>query len=359
MVYPFWGTTAWINCKQASEFKIKPLKAYIDATFMSGKIGMVVGHPGQGKSTVTLSFIASSTSGKPLMGTDIQCAPGSAIIIASEDDPEDTMIPRLIAQGADIDKVYIFKDIRDTDDQGNELVHGMNLGDPFHLEALQSMVDRIEDVVVIVIDPISAYLGRVDSHNNAEVRALLTPLSEFAAKNSIAIICVSHLNKSNGTNAIMKIAGSTAFVAAARAAYLVAPDKDNPEKRLFIPVKNNLGNDNRGMTFQIEECEIEGGIHTSRVIWDEGFINVSADDALSPLGDPEERGALDAAKEFLVELLSSGPVIAKQVYADAKHAGHSEATVKRAKALLPIKAKKRPGDAKWEWSLIKQEDQQE
>src|SRR5262249_39471022 len=115
------------------------------------------------------------------------------------------------------------------------------------LEALSAKLDELRDVAAVFIDPITAYLGDVDSHRNAEVRALLAPLSQVAAQHGTAIMGVSHLNKSAGTEALMRVTGSLAFVAAARAAYLVAPDPENPARRFFLPMKNNIGPDSVGL----------------------------------------------------------------------------------------------------------------
>ena len=97
-------------------------------------------------------------------------------------------------------------------------------------------------MAAVVVDPLSAYLGVTDSHKNAEVRGLLTPLSDIAAKHHTAIVGVTHLNKAVGQmDAMMRLSGSIAFVAAARSAYLVASDRDDKTRRLFLPLKNNLG----------------------------------------------------------------------------------------------------------------------
>src|SRR5262249_27218583 len=139
------------------------------------------------------------------------------------------------------------------------------------LTALSQKLAELGNVALVVIDPISAYLGDTDSHRNAEVRALLAPLSELAARHNTAIVGISHLNKSAGTEAMMRVTGSLAFVAAARAAYPMAQDRENPARRFFLPMKNNIGPDAEGLAFRIEGATIEsaaGPLQTSLVAWE-------------------------------------------------------------------------------------------
>jgi len=126
-------------------------------------------------------------------------------------------------------------------------------------------------VSLIVIDPITAYLGDTDSHINAEVRALLASLSEMAANVGAAVVCVSHLNKGGNSEALMRVTGSLAFVAAARAAFLVTKDQEDGNRRLFLPMKNNVANDQTGLAFAVQATQVPspaGLIETARVVWE-------------------------------------------------------------------------------------------
>jgi putative DNA primase/helicase len=119
-----------------------------------------------------------------------------------------------------------------------------------------------------VIDPISAYLGGTDSHKNSDIRGLLAPLSEMAARHNVAIIGVSHMSKAAGAKALMRVNRSLAFVAAARAAFVVVSDSMDKTRRLFLPMKNNVGPDSTGLTFRIEGAIVAssaGPLATSRV----------------------------------------------------------------------------------------------
>src|SRR5439155_18059309 len=139
----------------------------------------------------------------------------------------------------------------------------------------------IGDVRLVVIDPVSAYLGDTDSHKNAEVRGMLAPLTTLAGSHSAAIILVSHLTKSQSANALMRVQGSIAFAALCRAVWGVTADKDNRQRRLFMPLKNNLGQDKTGLAYAIESATLavpdESGepIPTSKVMWEAELVETS------------------------------------------------------------------------------------
>jgi len=216
---------------------------------------------------------------------------------------------------------------------------------------LAAKLAELQDVALVVIDPISAFLGDTDSHQNAAVRAVLAPLSDVAAKHGAAVISVSHLRKSAAGEAMHNITGSLAFVAAARAAYIVAKDQADPLRRLLLPAKNNLGDDQTGYAFRIEPTSIPGGIATSRVTWELGRVTVTADDALSPPQDREERSAVEDAGDFLRVILADAPMLAKKVYAEAREAGHAERTIRRASKAVGVHQYKDGMSGPWLWKL--------
>jgi putative DNA primase/helicase len=205
-----------------------------------------------------------------------------------------------------------------------------------------------------VIDPITAYLGDTDSHKNADVRGLLAPLGELASRHNVAIIGISHLSKAAGAKALMRVSGSLAFVAAARAAYLVATDPNDPTRRLFLPMKNNLGPDATGLAFRIEGATVAsaaGLLSTSRVAWDSEVVEMTADTAME--GDTTQRStsALDDAEDWLSDALSDGPMPAIELSELANSEGISQKTLQRARKKLGIKPAKLGMKEGWVWSL--------
>ncbi|MGH8538379.1 MAG: hypothetical protein ACREXM_18515 [Gammaproteobacteria bacterium] len=165
-------------------------------------------------------------------------------------------------------------------------------------------------------------------------------------------MCVSHLTKAGGTEAMLRVMGSLGFVAAARGAYLVAKDPDDPGRRLFLPMKNNLAEDHGGLAFRVKGRDLGRGIVTSCVEWDSEPVTMTADEAIAPVAVEEDRGVLEDAQEFLAGLLADGPLPSRQIRADADGAGHAWATIRRAQKALGIQAIKeggRFGNSKQQW----------
>jgi putative DNA primase/helicase len=155
----------------------------------------------------------------------------------------------------------------------------------------------------IIIDPITSYLGKVDSHKNADIRSVLEPIGKLAAKRHVTVIAKPHLSKAAGGSANSRVIGSVAFVNHARAAFIVTADPDNSGKRFFIPSKTNLGN-------RIAETALPGPDHGSvvwapYVKWEDTPVTISADQVMAALASgPEGRSAIEEAKQFLLDVLS-------------------------------------------------------
>jgi putative DNA primase/helicase len=304
-----------------------------------------------GKSQITASHAATvTTGGKWPDGS--HCAVGSVLMVSGEDDAADTIRPRLEAAGADLGRVHILDGIEEAGDGGEIMRRAFNLKcDLGHLEEL---LLQLGDVRMVSIDPISAYLGDTDSYKNADVRALLTPLAELAGRFGAAIIGVSHLSKAGGQKALLRVSGSLAFVAAARAAYLIADDEENEGRRLMLPLKNNIGPDQTGFSFRIEPMRLGNGIDTSRIAWDSAPVTRTADDVLAAESSPgDDRSALEDAKDFLCEMLAAGPVEGKTIYRQAEEAGHAKRTIDRAKRELNVDSRKASAsmNGPWRWEL--------
>ena len=262
------------------------------------------------------------------------------------------LVPRLLAAGADLGRVHIISAVR-IEDKGRR---SFNLR--ADLDLLERKIVELGDVGLIRIDPISSYLGKTDSHNNAEVRGVLAPIAEMAERMRIAILSITHFSKTGAastTKALHRFIGSIAFVGAPRAAFAVIEDSSDTERRLLLHAKNNLAAPPQGLAFRLKQTivgDLGKGIVASRVEWEQEPVTVTADEALAA----EAAGAADTssgveAENFLTELLAEGPVPAKQVRADVEAAALSWSTVKRAKARLGIKAEKDGMDGGWSWSL--------
>lgn len=312
-----------------------------------GKVTVVAGHPGLGKSQLTAYLAAKVTTGGAWPNADGFAPLGSVIMLSCEDDIADTIRPRLEAAGADLTKVEAV--------EGVYSIHGERR--VFHVKKdmphLEAALDRVENVKLVVIDPITAYLDGQDSHNTGDVRSALAPLQDLAMQRGIAVVVVSHLNKSGGNGrAVNAVTGSGAFVALSRGPFLVEKDADDPERRLLLPIKNNLAL-SPGLAFRIREKKLNNGIRAPFLEFEIGTVDITADEALSRASGSGSKGsALGDAKLFLIEHLQSGPLPAKEVEGLAIGAGISLKTLRRAREELCIIPRKETGpNGRSIWSL--------
>jgi len=310
---------------------------------------MLAGHPGLGKSQLALAIAAIVTKGRRWPADGARAERGSAVILSAEDDAEDTIRPRLDAAGADLSRCHVIGAVRSCGNDGRETRRGFSLIDDLGLLATE--LAGIGDAALVVIDPVTAYLGSTDSHRNAEVRAALAPLAELAAQYGVAVLAISHLRKSPDGDAILQVSGSLAFVAAPRAAYVVARDRNDETRRLLLPAKNNLGDDRTGYAYHIEPVTLSSGIATSRIVWAPDLVTVTADEAMAPRTNHAPSRPRDMAAKWLRDLLAGGPMPVREIEDEAGAAGVSWATVRRAAGGLGITTQKAGYEGGWAWRL--------
>jgi RecA-family ATPase len=329
------------------DIRMKPIAWLWKFWIALGKTTVLAGNGGEGKSTILCDWIARATNGDVWPDGAERSAPCSVLVLAAEDDVEDTLKPRLAGVGADMDRIFIIRAVRVGDDR-----RSFNL--QTDLARLEEEITR-RKVRLVIIDPISSYLGKVDSHKNAEVRSVLEPLGEMAARLGVAIVCNNHFSKGGG-NANSRIIGSVAFVNQARAAFIVTPDAENEGRRLLMPSKMNIAPIKHGLAYRIEGCLVkdEDGqeILTSRVAWEMEPVTITADQALAAHEeDGGDRSAAAEAEEFLRDRLSAGPVAAREGEEHARALGIATKTLKRARKRLGVIAEKDGLKGGWTWRL--------
>jgi putative DNA primase/helicase len=300
------------------------------------KFHILAGTPGTGKTTIALNLAAIiSRGGQWPDGT--QCGlPGNVLIWSGEDDPEDTLLPRLLMHGADQKRIYFISDVIEN--------NTTRVFDPScDIPKLYEKAAKMESVRLIIIDPIvNAISG--DSHKNVEVRRSLQPLIELGKKLKAVILGISHFSKGGtlGREPLERVTGSIAFGALARIVLATAKinDPNGEEKRILVRAKSNHGPDGDGYYYHIEQKELEGrqNVFGSQIVWGE-VIQGNPRDLLT---DPNElrtskaQSALSEAVGFLKEILAEGLVDNRTIIEKAKELNINYSTLQRAKTLLEI-----------------------
>lgn len=308
-----------------------------------GKITILEGDPGVGKSWLTLAVAAAISRGAPLPGQE-DCPPASVLVLTAEDGLADTVRPRLEDMGADLGRVKALVAVRDPKGKTS---HFSLVDDLEHLEgALQG-----GGYGLVIIDPLNAYLGTtLDTHRDAALRSVLTPLAALAERYRVAVIAVRHLTKTPRDRAIYRGQGSIAYTAAARVVHLVGFDPGDPSKqrRVMATVKNNLAAPPLGLAFEIAPG---GRLDQAAFRW-LGETDVTPAALLAP----EKDSALDEAVTTLREALAAGPVKVTDLRKEAQELGISWRTFENAKRALKAEAfrlgeKGHRGRGSWYWRM--------
>jgi hypothetical protein len=295
-----------------------------------GKLTLLEGDPGIGKSWLSLAMATGVSLGKGLPGM-AESEPSKVILLSAEDGLGDTIRPRLDAMQADTSKIHAVTDTLDLQNGG--------------IAELQSCIEKQAPALVIV-DPLMAYIGAgVDIHRANETRAIMSKLAGIAAGFNVAIVLIRHLTKGGASKPIYRGLGSIDIAASCRSALLAGCDPDNPAKRAFVHIKSNLAPMGAAVGYEVRD---------SSFYWT-GISDLTAGRILAA-EDSEYRSAGEDAEAFLREELAQGPLSASQIITDARNAGISEVTMKRAKARLSIATHRqgepgKRGGGKFIWEL--------
>ncbi len=307
-----------------------------------GRLTLLVGRPGDGKSFLTTDMTARVSTGTP-WPDGAPCPRGSVILISAEDDPADTVRPRLDAHRADVSRVHLLRTVKRTDDDGRESEAMFSLAD---IDALEASLEQCDDCKLVVVDPIGSFLGgRTDAHRDNEVRSVLAPVAALAEKYGAAVLVVCHTRKGSSSSADDTAMGSRAFTGIARAVWHLSRDADDKNRRLLLPGKSNIAPEQGGLAFSI-------GGEPAAVHWERDPVAMTADDAIAKANDDQGQGsALNEATRWLEDFLEDGPKAAKSVKDAARQDGIAPRTLDRAKSKLGVHAGPAGFGGAWVWQL--------
>lgn len=329
-----------------SDLKPEPIRWLWQGWLALGKLHLLAGAPGQGKTTIAIAFAATVTSGGRWPDGS-RCPAGNVLIWSGEDDPADTLLPRLMAAGGDRSRVHFVS--------GTRIDGELQSFDPARdMGALQAQAEQLGNVRLIVVDPIvSAVTG--DSHKNTETRRALQPLVDLATNMDAALVGITHFSKGGqGGDPSQRVLGSVAFTGVPRVVLVAAKvqaEDGGEDRRILARSKSNIGPDDGGYEYNLEQAEPLPGIQASYVTWG-ASVKGTARELLSDPNeqDGEEKNAQTAAIDFLKEMLQDCPVCSKDLEVQAKEAGISWRTVRRASETMGI-IKKPAADKRWYWRL--------
>lgn len=292
-------------------------------------ISIFAGQTSVGKSFVSLDIVARVTTGGEWPDLPGECAPMGNVLIISEDGQSTVNVPRLIAMGADLDKVFFMTWAA----MGRFTLTNTSL--------LAQAVGMSEDPILIVIDPPSNFMGAIDEHKNSEVRSALMFLVAWLENYHvpIALLFITHVNKNaKGIDAINRVIGSIAWMSTARVGFVLTRDPDQPGRNLFLMSKSNIGPLIDGVAFRVVPAEICGGIKTGRLEW-LGSVNTSADDAVN---GEKKKPVKPCVMEWLAERFREKRTWrAKDLERAAYDAGYSYSSVFKEAPFTPSMIRKR------------------
>lgn len=307
-----------------SRLTASPLEWLWPGRLALGKLSMLDGDPGLGKSLLSLDLCARLSTGRPWPDGSPGPGPAPAIVLNGEDGPADTVRPRLEALGADLDRVFVV--------ETNQPGAAGPVRLPTHLSWLDDMLS-LTGARLLVIDPIMAYLGPdVVAGCDQSVRAALFPLALLAERHRCTILFIRHLLKHGSGPSLYRGLGTIGFLAACRSGWLAARDPHDPDRRVLAQVKNNLAGPQPSLAFAVHPAHGGGPLEWL------GTSPLSADQLLLPAAPEPVAHPCDRARSFLEELLRHGPRTTHEVWGAGRELGLSERTLQRAMRELEIRS---------------------
>jgi hypothetical protein len=327
-----------VKVTRASEVVTKPVEWLWEKRIPKGKLTMFDGDPDVGKSVVTMDLAARVSTGRTFPD-GAPCEAGNVLIVNVEDTKDDTIVPRLKAHGADLGRIAIVDGMPD-EELGTRL-----LDLPGDVPALRVAVED-HDATLLIIDPVITMLGG-DMNKDGDARKALAPLRDMAEETGVTVVAVRHLNKNVSLSAIQRGGGNMGLIGVARAGAFFAHHPEQDGLRVMAPHKSNLAEKQPSLQYVVVGWALDENV--GRVEW-RGVTEHDANSLATEALTPHERSAKVEAMDFLRDVLKDGPVQSRRVKSEAREADIADATLRRAKDVLRIRAKK-DGEGPWFWSL--------
>jgi hypothetical protein len=272
-----------------------------------GKINLLAGEGGDGKSQLAIALAAAITTGGPMPDGSASVAPGFVFILAAEDGMKDTIIPRLIAAGADLTRVRIITNnlVKIKGRDGKLMISPMSFQD---LAYWRKLFRLYPDLRLMIADPIPAFLGRgVNDHKNADIRAVLEPFAELLSETRVALLGITHLGKTTELKSpVHRILGSVAYANLARSVHITVRDREDKERRFLCHPKVNVGKEQPTRAYRIETYSFTHNgqeISTSRVVFDTGIVEADITSLLAGRREAKRRGPQPTKTNEIAEWL--------------------------------------------------------
>lgn len=323
--------------------KQRPVEWVWEGKIPKAKLVIFSGNPDCGKTTVCCDIVARYTTGRDFPDGAPAVPAGDVLILAAEDDPADTLKPRLAAAGAAASRVHIIETV--------SVPSGASRDErQFALDRdLKLLYDACREnpaIGMVLCDPVTSYLGAKDLNKEQQVRELLGPVAKFCQETGVTFLGTGHFSKRSDVTALHKVGGAVAVTGVSRSVWLFAKDPEREDGYMMLPGKANLARRKRGLRYTIGEATLGDGITAPVIVWG---------DAMS--GDPDVLLSLDSesriarkAEHFLSEALADGkPHLSTALLNEAKERGIGRSTLFVAKKELGVKAAKKSGE--WFWQL--------
>lgn len=331
---------------RASDIPCTPINWLWPQRIVGDGLTIITGPVGVSKSLISVDVAARvTTAGKWPDGTG-HAPLGSVILFGAEDDAGKVVVPRLVAAGADLDRVLVCQGTTD----------GTAESDPDavilerHIDQLRASLDAVTDCRLVVFDPLPDYIA-ADENSSREVRAALLPLARLAQERNVAVVAVLHQNKKTDLTTVQRIAGSGAFAQIARVVLTIGTPPEDAEggaddRRVMLVSKSNYGRKNIGQSYDIETMSNgEPGL-----VWQAGLVTIDADSlSRRPTGGNQHEERRGEAVDVLRELLAEGEKNAGAIGEEMQDRGFGRRQIAyAAEALNVVKRKLRDG---WYWRL--------